>query len=65
MPNERNAIGARSSADDELALFTCQEWTTLLRLRRRYHDGQDLWDERELARLGFLRWLRQTGRIES
>lgn len=44
--------------------FTCQEWVALLQLRRRYQDGQDLWNTRELAHLRFNRWLWQSGRIE-
>jgi hypothetical protein len=34
-----------------------------LRLRARYQQGADLWDERELAHLRFVRWLVQTGRL--
>lgn len=47
-----------------LSTFDCQEWVALLMLRRRYRDGQDLWSDRELAHLRFIRWLRRTGRIE-
>jgi hypothetical protein len=47
-----------------LSTLNCQEWVALLMLRRRYRDGQDLWSDRELAHLRFIRWLRRTGRIE-
>lgn len=48
-----------------MSTFTCHEWVALLQLRRRYGDGQDEWTARELEYLRFLRWLRNTGRVES
>lgn len=37
----------------------------LVALRRRFEEGQDRFTERELAYLNFLRWLVQSGRLES
>lgn len=65
MRDERVVPGAGSPAHEEPVLFTCQEWVALLRLRRRYRNGQDQSDARQRARLSFMRWLRETGRIES
>ena len=36
---------------------------TLCRLRDRYRQDHDLFTSQELARLGFVRWLYQTGRL--
>lgn len=58
-------IPTQSPLVSTTATFTHREWDVLQRLRHRYHDGQDLWDVRELAHLRFYRWLRATGRIES
>ena len=55
----------RTTAADAMSTFTCREWSAFLMLRRRYREGQDLWDARELEHLRFLRWLRQMGRLES
>jgi hypothetical protein len=41
------------------------ERATLRRLRARYRAGGDRPDARELARLRFIRWLHQTGRLAS
>lgn len=43
--------------------YTPEQWSALQRLRVRYQQSADLWDERELAHLRFLRWLVQTGRL--
>ncbi len=43
--------------------FTPQERLRLLALRARYQQSRDQLDERELARLRFLRWLYETGRL--
>jgi hypothetical protein len=43
--------------------FTATEWQVLLDLRTRYAQWHDLLSSRELARLRFLRWLVQTGRL--
>lgn len=56
---------APPSAVSALATLTCQEWVALLSLRRRYRLGQDLWSDHELAHLRFLRWLHETGRLDS
>jgi hypothetical protein len=44
--------------------FTTAEWEALQVLRLRYQRDRDLFSARELARLRFIRWLRQTRRIE-
>jgi hypothetical protein len=36
----------------------------LTALRLRYQEGHDLFNEGELARLRFFRWLYQTGRLQ-
>lgn len=59
----RTAAPPRPAADG-MSTFACQEWMALLQLRRRYRDGHDSWNARELAYLRFLRWLRNSGRIE-
>jgi hypothetical protein len=43
--------------------FTPEVWNALLRLRARYQQTADLWSERELAHLQFLRWLAENGRL--
>ena len=43
--------------------FTRTERATLRTLRARYRAGRDLFDSKELARLRFVRWLYQTGRL--
>lgn len=46
------------------ARFTSVEAQALRALRDRYQQGRDLFTDRELARLRFLRWLYETGKIE-
>lgn len=43
--------------------FSPAEWFAIERLYTRYQQGADIWTERELARLRFMRWLVQTGRL--
>jgi hypothetical protein len=43
--------------------FDLREWTALCALRTRYQQHHDLFTEREVARLTFMRWLYRTGRI--
>ena len=45
--------------------FTQAERNALRALRVRYKQDHGLFSESELARLGFLRWLCQTGRLEN
>jgi hypothetical protein len=52
-------------AADGMSAFTCQEWVSLLQLRRRYRDGHDQWSARELEHLRFVRWLHTTHRLKS
>lgn len=47
------------------AEFSPEEQQVLASLRNRYEQGLDLFSERELAGLRFLRWLYQTGRDEA
>ena len=44
--------------------FTGEEWRTLRSLRRRYQQDHDLFSATERARLDFVRWLYQSGRLE-
>ena len=43
--------------------LTRREQRALRALRARYQQHQDLFSQRELAHLQFLRWLFQTGRL--
>ena len=43
--------------------FTDTERLALWQLRSRYRTSGDLFGQRELARLRFVRWLYQTGRF--
>lgn len=47
------------------ASFTREETSALYALRYRYLQSRDLLSSRELERLRFLRWLYDTGRLES
>ncbi len=44
--------------------FSLVEWHALQRLQERYLQDHDLLDACECDRLRFLRWLRQTGRLD-
>lgn len=46
------------------ATFTRAEWLDLCALRNRYQQDHDLFSKPEQARLRFLRWLYQNGRLE-
>jgi hypothetical protein len=46
-------------------VFTRAERATLRQLRARYRAGRDLFDAQEVARLRFIRWLYETGRLAS
>jgi hypothetical protein len=43
--------------------LTPGEWPAVYALRLRYQQGGDVFSERELARLRFLRWLYRSGRL--
>ena len=62
--SEMSAATAHGPVENAVFPFTCQQWLTLLQLRRRYQQSQDLWNDRELAHLRFLRWLCQNSRLE-
>ena len=51
------------AVNEVMALFTPRERLALRRLRTRYEMDQDRFSARERARLDFVRWLRETGRI--
>lgn len=59
------ALAAAPSAPSSLSTLTCHEPAAFQVLWRRYREGQDLRDARELAHLRFLRWVRNAGRLES
>lgn len=46
-------------------LFTKAEWRALRVLRASYSSTGDLWSEKELERLRFVRWLYRVGRLVS
>jgi hypothetical protein len=46
-----------------MALFTTAEWEALRTLRLRYQQDCELFSTSERARLRFVRWLLQSGRI--
>ncbi len=43
--------------------FSDAEWSRLRALRERYGVSRDLFNQREMARLSFLRWLYRAGRL--
>lgn len=49
----------------ETATLTRAEQEALTALRDRFQQDRDRFSARELAQLSFLRWLVQTGRVES
>ena len=53
----------QTAATVPLTVFGAREWRTLCALRMRYRQDRDLFNDRELAHLRFLRWLSQTGRL--
>ena len=57
------AIGGGTSTASIPVSFTAAEGVALDRLHSRYQQSGDILSERELARLRFLRWLVQTGRL--
>jgi hypothetical protein len=50
-------------ARPQATLFTPAQWQALDTLRQRYAQDHDPFSDRERARLRFLRWLYQTGRL--
>ena len=53
----------QTALSDLLAPFTPTEQQALRTLRAHYRQDRDLFSLSELARLRFLRWLVQTGRL--
>jgi hypothetical protein len=49
--------------EDVVCTFTDTEQGALRRLRLRYQESRDLFNDRELARLRFVRWLHATGQL--
>jgi hypothetical protein len=45
--------------------FTAAEWRTLRSLQARYSGSRDLFSQKQLDRLQFIRWLAQDGRLAS
>jgi hypothetical protein len=52
-----------AETEDEVCAFTECEQEALRRLRLRYQESRDLFNDRELARLRFVRWLHETGQL--
>lgn len=57
---EREALLRLSAIGEE---FTYEEMTLLRILRSRRRQNLEMFSDRELARLRFVRWLVQTGRV--
>jgi hypothetical protein len=53
----------QTSTTSRPATFTRREWRALCALHAHYQQGRDLLTTRELARLRFIRWLYDTGRL--
>jgi hypothetical protein len=50
---------------DRRSIFSSSEWEALALLRERYQQGRDLFSDREMARLRFVRWLYRAGQLTS
>lgn len=44
--------------------FTAAQWRELVRMREHFRQWGDCLSRHELARLSFMRWLYQNGRLE-
>ena len=53
----------RTSSAAPICVLTATEWRALCALRAQFRQDRDLFSEGELARLRFVRWLFQTGRL--
>lgn len=58
-------MSGQQPASAETITFTRTQWRVLRALRASYAQDPDLWTDRELAHLRFLRWLYRTGRLAS
>jgi hypothetical protein len=59
----RSALTASPAGEPASGTFSAPEWRALAALHARFQEGHDLFSERELAHLRFLRWLREEGRL--
>ncbi len=59
-PPTRWRLAAASRSEQ----FASEEWHHLCRLRLRFRRKRDLFSDRELEQLHFLRWLYRTGRFQ-
>lgn len=64
MPQGYETENEQSIATQE-ADFSAVEMERLSAMRDRYSEHHDLFTDRELARLRFVRWMVQTGRLEA
>jgi hypothetical protein len=55
---------ASTTSTTPIPQATPAQQRALCRLRERYQHDQDLFTRQELARLAFVRWLYQTGRVQ-
>mgnify|MGYP001455963779 CR=1 FL=1 len=53
----------RETTNDVSSTFNADEWDALRLLHERYHHERDLFSNREMGRLRFVRWLYRTGRL--
>ncbi|HEY7779081.1 MAG TPA: hypothetical protein VIC85_02605 [Ktedonobacterales bacterium] len=63
--DDRPSLYPSIAAVPPVDTFTREETAALYALRYRYLQTHDLLSRRELERLRFLRWLYDTGRLES
>ena len=57
------ATTLQTSSTAPICVLTATEWRALCALRAQFRQDRDLFSEGELARLRFVRWLFQTGRL--
>jgi hypothetical protein len=56
-------MSASTTGTTSIPQATPAQQRAFRRLRERYRQDQDLFTRQELARLAFVRWLSQTGRV--
>jgi hypothetical protein len=53
------------TATDTATTLTAAEKRALRTIRNRYREDRDIFSERELTKLRFIKWLVQNGRLDS
>jgi hypothetical protein len=62
-PTPQSQAASHTVTPSTAPAFTPTQRATLRALRARYRASRDVFDSKELARLRFVRWLYQTGRL--